>query len=610
MKQVKSEMLIEAESFSELGGWKLDTQFVDIMGSPYLLAHGLGKPVENAKTTINLPEAGKWYIWVRTKNWVPGGWEAPGRFNLLINGSALDHEFGAASDEWGWEKGGAVTLESATVELELEDLTGFDGRCDALFLTRNVGEIPNNSSEVMSAWRRKHSDIAEVREEKEFDLVVVGGGLAGTSAAIAASRMGLSVALIQNRPVLGGNGSAEIRVAPRGKFPAGNYPQLSDIVREISPWINRNVHLTKEFEHGDKVRQNVVEAEPSLHLFLNHHAYRVEMNGKRIEAVWAFDTRGRCVRRFSGKYVVDATGHGTIGLKAGADYVMDSGSRMGASNLWHWRFGDKDIAFTEAQWALSLDKNNFPYPSEGNVGKGEWYWESGFTKHPLKDLEKIRDHNLRAVFGAWNAMKNHEVYASRDKSGKKHKTAELLWVAYISGTRETLQILGDVILSKDDIVSKRSFPDSCVPATWGMDLHYPLPVYAKEMPDNPFISRAHFGGRVDDSKGSLATSATHFVHSADGKSYDRNNGYMFPYRSFYSRNIENLFTAGRDISVTHEALGTVRVMNTLGMVGVVVGRAAAIAVKHDATPRGVYENHLGELKKVLAQPGEYRPSQR
>ncbi|MCB1089591.1 MAG: FAD-dependent oxidoreductase, partial [Verrucomicrobiae bacterium] len=143
--------------------------------------------------------------------------------------------------------------------------------------------------------------------------------------------------------------------------------------------------------------------------------------------------------------------------------------------------------------------------------------------------------------------------------------------------------LGDVILTEEDIVEKRPFPDGCVLTTWSVDLHYPTEPYLKKFPDNPFISKA--------------------VH---GSGVDRKKGYPLPYRCFYSRNIENLFMAGRNISVTHEALGTVRVMKTCGMMGVVVGKAAAICAKHNVTPRDVYYQHLEELIELLQLPGNMR----
>lgn len=298
---------------------------------------------------------------------------------------------------------------------------------------------------------------------------------------------------------------------------------------------------------------------------------------------------------------------------------------MGMTNYWYWKFEKNPVSFPEIPWALPFTEAHFPYPNDSGMevtpgqrskarkwrpvkelGRANWNWESGFNKHPLEDLKAIRDHNMRAAYSAMHALKNHGAYAELDLTGQAHATAKLLFLAYVGGPRETLQLLGDVIVTEDDVYHDRQFPDGCVPATWGIDLHLSMPVYAKAYPDNPFISRAHFDGRVDDSQGEWHESPIPCVQGEMRGNYDRSKGYLFPYRSFYSRNIKNLFMAGRNISCTHEALGTVRVMNTLGMIGVVVGRAAAIACQYDTTPRGVYQDHWDELSELLGMPGDYR----
>ena len=180
------------------------------------------------------------------------------------------------------------------------------------------------------------------------------------------------------------------------------------------------------------------------------------------------------------------------------------------SNMWAWANDENEVLYPETPWALDLEMMDFPYPRRFH---GEWFWESGYDKDPLSDAEGIRDWNLRAVFGAFNAMKNRD-------GAKDHKNAKLTWVAYVGGPRESRRLLGDVILTEKDIVSKRDFTDGCVPSTWSIDLHYPKKQYAQKFPDNPFIAYA--------------------VH---GKGVDRSYGYPVPYRCFYSRNIENLFMA-------------------------------------------------------------------
>lgn len=566
-----AEVLVEAESFEKHGGWQLDTQFIDVMGSPYLLAHGLGRPVENATTTVEFPATGTYKVFVRTKDWV-ARWNAkgqPGRFELLVNGKPLKETFGTQGAEWFWHPGGEVEITDKKVQLELKDLTGFEGRCDAIYFTQG-DEPPPNESKILPGWRRNLLGLSETPTEKSgYDLVVVGGGYSGMGAAISAARMGCKVALIQNRPVLGGNGSSEVRVWAMGLIRRGRFPRVGEIVEEFADNAKKSPGTYEEFE--DAKKEAIVRAEPNIDLFLNHHAYDVETKKKRIVSVLAFDTRTSEQKRFTGRLFVDCTGHGTIGYLAGADWDMTPEGRMGMSNMWAWNEGEKPVEFAETPWALDLKMADFPYPRDHH---GQWFWESGFDKPPIEGAEAIRDWNFRAVYGAFNAMKNRD-------GADKHETAYLTWMAFIGGPRESRRLMGDVVLTQEDIVNKRDFPDGCVPSTWSIDLHYPKKQYAKKYPDNPFISIAEHDRRID-----------------------RNFGYPVPYRCFYSRNIENLFMAGRCVSVTHEALGTTRVMKTCGMMGEVVGKAASICVLKDATPREVYTKHLGYLMDLLELPGK------
>lgn len=580
-----NEILVEAESFERHGGWELDTQFIDIMGSPYLLAHGLGVPVADATTEVEFAEGGTYHVWARTKNWIEKFGDkvdaaaAPGRFQLAVGGETLDHVYGTVGAEWHWEPGGTVEIEAGSVPLALKDLTGFSGRVDALLFTKDADYVPDNDKETLPAWRRELLGLPDEPIEKgPFDIVFIGGGYAGSCGAISAARMGLRVALIQNRPVLGGNGSSEVRVWAKGTTPPGLYP-IGDIVREFQDSATKSPGTYEEFE--DQKKLDIVAAEPNIELFLNHHAFEVEMESdSRIASVLAFDTRSSEVRRFTATFYCDATGHGTIGKMAGADYEMLESGRMGMSNMWAWENAEEPQDFPDIPWALGFDEDDFPYPRNFHA---EWFWESGYDKHPLYDLENIRDWNNLVAFSAWNAMKNHGAFERYDPDMHGHANAKLTWMAYVGGTRETLQLLGDVILTEEDIITKRPFPDGCVLTTWSIDLHYPREEFAHRFPDNPYIAIANHGPGVD-----------------------RKRGYPVPYRCFYSRNIENLFMAGRNISVTHEALGTVRVMNTLGMVGVVVGKAASIAEKHGGSPRDVYEHHLDELVELMRLPGNVR----
>lgn len=567
------DVLIEAESFADAGGWSLDTQFVREMGSPYMLAHGLGKPVTDASTTIEFPEIGTYKVFVRTKDWV-AQWKAegqPGRFQILVDGKPLKETFGTTGAEWNWQPGGSVEITQKSVTLNLHDLTGFDGRCDAICFTKTES-LPPNDTQPLSDWRREQLGLkAEPTKRDGYDLVVIGGGYSGMGAAISAARMGCKVALIQDRPVLGGNGSSEVRVWAMGNIRRGKFPRIGEIVEEFADHATKSPGRAEEF--GDDLKEAIVKAEKNIDLYLNHHAYAVKTEKNHIVSVTAFDTRTSEHSEFLGKLFADCTGHATIGFLAKADWEMEDKGRMGMSNMWAWDEVKEPTTFPETPWALDLKMDDFPYPRDHH---GQWFWESGFDKDAIGNSESIRDWNLRAVYGAFNAMKNRD-------GADKHTTAILTWVAFIGGPRESRRLMGDLILTQDDVVSKKEFEDGCVPSTWSIDLHYPKDQYAKKFPDNPFISIAVHDQRID-----------------------RQYGYPIPYRCFYSRNIDNLFMAGRNISVTHEALGTTRVMKTCGMMGEVVGRAASVCVYNECSPREVHDRYLAQLIDLLKLPGKAR----
>ena len=575
-------LLLEAESFQNPGGWSLDTQFIEIMGSPYLLAHGLGEPVKDATTTATLPSTGKYRVWVRTKDWVApwGAPGTPGRFQVIINGQPLAETFGTKGKAWSWHDGGIVEATETKLNVALRDLTGFNGRCDAVYLTKDLGENPPDESAPLSAWRKTALGLPAAPEDMgEFDLVVVGGGYGGLGSAISAARQGLKVALIQNRPVLGGNGSSEVRVWSQGLIRRGKYPHIGEMVEEFADRAKNSPGLYEEF--GDAQKEAHVRKEKNISLFLNEHVYAAETKGDRIVSVTSLNTTNSRQKRFRGKLFSDCTGHGSLAHLAGAKYEIEMKDLLGMSNMWIWSNAAESRRFPETPWALDLNMDDFPYPKMGRAdmadkGKGEWFWESGFNKHPINDLELIRDWNLRAVFGAFNAMKNRDGKAD-------HAKAKLDWVAYIGGTRESRRIVGDVMLTQEDIVSKREFPDGCVPSTWSIDLHFPKQEFAKKFPENPFISYADHDRRVD-----------------------RQYGYPIPYRTLYSVNVSNLFMAGRNISVTDVALGTVRVMKTIGMMGEVVGKAASVAVRRNCSPREVYTLYWSEMDQLLKLPGRAR----
>ncbi|HEY5912993.1 MAG TPA: FAD-dependent oxidoreductase [Verrucomicrobiae bacterium] len=603
-------VFLEAEQFGDLGGWDIDQQVMDQMGSPYLLAHGLGVPVRDAVTTVKFPSPGTYRLWVRTRDWV-APWDAagaPGRFQVSINGKLAGVTFGTEGADWHWQDGGSVEL-PAEAKIALHDLTGFEGRCDALLFCSDQNFRPPNELPALTRFRGAELGIPEQPEDGgSFDLVVVGGGIAGTSAAVSAARNGLRVALVQDRPVLGGNGSSEVRVWPEGKTRQQPFAHIGEIVEELVP--NKTAadgNAKGAAIYADDRKLAVVRAEPRITLLTEQHVNAVEVRQRRISAVIAQNVRSGRRLRLSARLFADCTGDGTVGVLAGADHEMAEDGLMGASNLWNLmdtsdpaqvlkcECKDKDAIsisvkegnvaapFPRCPWAIDLSSKPFPGRTnfQGQWGGGNplanlggWFWESGFDRNPITDLERIRDLNFRAMYGAWDTLKNV------DKLYPNHRLA---WAAFIAGKRESRRLLGDVILTGDDFRQGREFPDGCFPCSWHIDLHDPDPRYDKGLKGNEFISRA-----------------------TTGKDYSYQAPYWAPYRSLYSRNLENLFMAGRDISVTHEALGPVRVMRTCGMMGEVVGKAAWICVRENTSPRGVYKEHLPLLKTLMSQPGALR----
>ena len=591
----KTTVFIEAESFAdanngEAGGWTLDPQFIDSVGSSVLLSHGLGKPVADAQQNVEFPQTGEYHVWVRTRNW-GAEWapdEAPGRFELLIDGQSVGTNFGTHGADWAWQSGGTVTVEAGTRTLALHDLTGFDGRCDAIVFSLDEAFVPPNDLDGLKSLRRaalgQQTPVPNVRE-KPFDFVVVGGGMAGICSAVAAARLGLDVALIQNQFTLGGNNSSDIRVHLQGGINLPPYPNLGNIVYQLQHEREGNAEDGANYE--DEKKFAVVNAEKNLHLFMGEHVEGVEKQGDKIVAVTARNIVTNAETRFNGTLFADCTGDGNLGFLAGADWRYGRESQaetgepdapqeadsmtMGASVQWYAVDTNAETSFPILPWAIQ-----FTPESIRPMVHGDWDWETGLNWNQIDDFEKIRDHGLRAAYGHWSYMKNH----ADEEWTQRVKTMELGWVASYAGKRESRRLLGDLIIDEVDICGGRVWPDAAVTTTWGIDLHYPEKENEKHFSDQAFRTICVVRG----------------FHP-----------YAIPYRCFYSRNISNLFMAGRNISVTHAALGTIRVMRTGGMMGEVVGMAAAICVRHGVTPRGVYQERFDELKTLMTQGLEPAP---
>lgn len=568
-------VFVETESFENKGGWVVDQQSFPVIHSAYLMAHGMGKPVKDAETTVTFPKTGKYRVWVRTKDWAPFP-KGPGRFTINVDGQTLKPVFGeSGNDQWKWYDGGEVTIKNAKAALSLHDLTGFNGRCDAILFTDAAKFTPPNNIEALTAFRNKLLGVTGTKDAGKFDLVVVGGGIAGTCAAISAARLGLKVALIQDRPVLGGNNSSEVRVHLMGDIDKNVYPKLGRIVREMDNGDPGNGNPDAK-EYGDLRKNQIVKAEKNLSLFLSTYVHAVEKTGDKITAVIGRDIPSGQEYRFSGTYFSDCTGDGTVAYLAGAEFRFGRESKaqtgeslaaekpdsftLGTSNLWASLPKDTESSFPATPWALQFsDEYHIDEP------KSDWEWETGFGNfNTIYQAEQLRDHNLRAIYGNWSYLKNHKK--------EKYAKSELAWVAYIGGKRESRRIVGDHVLTQMDIQEGKQYPDGCVTATWTIDLHFPDAKNNQYFPGQEFFA------------------STKHIRVAP---------YTIPYRCLYSRNISNLFMAGRNISTTHVAFGSTRVMRTCGMMGEVVGYAAYIGKKNNTSPRGVYEKHLSELMNII-----------
>lgn len=348
-------IVLECEQFEDLGGWSLDSQFIDEMGSSYLLAHGLGKPVADAKTTFKVQKGGRYNVFVRTKNWT-SKWSAKlgaGRFNLIVNGEKLPNLLGVqGKGEWLWVKADDVTLKTGANTLALHDVSGFDGRCDVICLT--------TESRPRREFRSLRARLVE------SDLTVVGGGIAGICTAISAARLGLKVALVQDRPLLGGANSSEVRVHLGGYQNLGPYPRLGDVVAEIGPKAGGNAQPAERYEDDRKMA--AVKAEKNITLYLNTRvtAVQFESDGKywserspkaeRIRLVAGRDVVSGKEVLFSSPLFADCTGDGCVGYLAGADYRLGRESWAETGEKDAVDVADRQILGASCQWYAERKK--------------------------------------------------------------------------------------------------------------------------------------------------------------------------------------------------------------------------------------------------------------
>lgn len=597
-----SGILVEAEAFDDYGGWVLDSQFELEMGSPYLLAHGNGKPVADAATTISIPQGdqGRYNVWVRAKDWVPD--YHPGRFNLIVNGTSLAAEFGTNDQDWNWQFGGKVALPAGKTHLKLRDLTGFCGRCDAIFFSRGTTPPPNDVNELTRAWRRKFLGLPDQPTDAgHFDVVVVGGGVVGAVAAIVAARLGGRVALVQNRPVLGGNASVEVGLRARGV--------RGPLVEELSD----------RHPNGDLKAQSILEAEPNATLFMEYTVYNATADDSTIRSIDARHGRTSKEIRLTASNFIDCSGRAVLGLLTNADTLFGQEARAeygeslaplsrdtmhhGNTVFFRTTMASSPAPFPSVPWATSVAKDysdlggqlmrpgfeNGPGPKvvppnfvedptlrRRMKNPATHFWEYGQWLDPYKSGEQVRDHLLRAIYGTFSNVKTMEP--------DKYANLELDWVAFVAATGEFRRYKGDHVLSEGEIRNHRAFHDGVVQNDGAFCLHYPS---MGPDPDAPPPPDAH-----------PARKAYTFRLQDWGWDERDRQAYTVPLRCLYSKSISNLLVAGKHVSATHVAVSNMKFMGNGAQHAIAAAVAAHICQRHNTTPRGIVgrEEWIQEVK--------------
>ncbi|MGI5923341.1 MAG: FAD-dependent oxidoreductase [Lentisphaeria bacterium] len=577
---------LEAESFEHLGGWQIDPQSMRQMGSAYVMAHGLGRPVADATTTIVIPEAGEWTLWARTRDWTApwGRGSAAGRFQVLINGVALPQELGTNGAQWSWQLAGKVALPAGPARLALHDLTGFNARCDALYLSNDPADQPEQDPAKLPAFRRAKAGVLIEDDTREYDLAVAGGGIAGICTAIAALRSGASVLLVQDRGVLGGCNSSEVRVGLGGFAHAEPYPKLGNVVTEIAPVFGGpGTYPANRYEDDRKRNIFLLQNPKTYTLALNESVVAVEKDPAdptRLAAIITRSTISGKEKRYRAKNFADCTGDAVLARLMGARTMYGRDGKeefrenlapaqpsrqvMGQSVQWYSEpCAEGEGDFPDIDWGLEFSEDKAYF-----VNGGDWEWESGQYRDQAEETEYIRDYGLMTIFANWSYVKNH---SSRKGEWARRRLA---WASPCGGKRESYRVVGDIILTQNDIEDRRIYPDATGAMTWNIDLHFPDPQNEALFPE-PFRSCAY--------------------HRDIGASYP------VPYRCLYAGDVSNLFLGGRHISMSHVAFSCARVMRTLGILGEVIGMAAALCARHGCTPRDIYAKHFDELKEMMRQ---------
>ncbi|KXX69222.1 FAD-dependent oxidoreductase [Flammeovirga sp. SJP92] len=417
-------------------------------------------------------------------------------------------------------------------------------------------------------------------KNEEYDVVVIGGGMAGICAAVASAREGAHTLLVQDRSVLGGNASSEIRVLVNGVNhlqPDWIPERETGIIEEILLH-NRFLNPQESFSVWDHVLYDFVIREPQLDLLLNTQAINVEMKGNSIKKAVCWQTSTETEYHIKAQQFIDCSGDGLLAATAGAEYrtgreasaefnekyapdVAD-GWQMGASLLIAGKDMGKPTPYTPPSFALPFTlKGSHPKRKVRSFNEGYWWVEVGSQNDIIADQNEIQEKLMGYVHGVWDYIKNSGEYEGTENYA-------LEWIGSVPGKRESRRFMGDHILNERDLVDHHHFNDAVAYGGWSLDEHNPGGIENLEEPPSYF----HY----------------HFKKI-----------YQIPFRSLYSKNIDNLLFSGRNISQTHIALSSTRVMATCALMGQATGTAAAMCVQHKTNPRGIYKKHIKTLQEKL-----------
>lgn len=440
------------------------------------------------------------------------------------------------------------------------------------------------------------------------DIVVCGAGLAGISAAVSAARLGATVCLINDRPVLGGNSSSEVRVQPQGAARTHGYARETGVISELLIEDRRRNHA-EVFEAGwansvwDLGMYDLVQRTPGLTLYLNTTVTGVDTIDRRLTSVTAMTLGTETVTTFEARTFIDCTGDGVVAALAGCEWRMGtegfdefaephapataSEDVMGSSILLKTRDMGRPVPFEAPPWAITYDDASFfttggRYP--GDTRGGWWWLEIGVPWHTITDSEAIRHELTRHALGVWDWVKNR---APELRSGFENLALE--WLGQVVGKRESRRIMGQYLMTEHDLLRTQPWPDEVAYGGWTIDLHTPGGLLAATSEPS-----AAAGYSLD----SAAVAATHVAP------------FGIPLRSLIAKDLDNLLMAGRDISVTHVALGSVRVQATTAVTGQAAGTAAAVALDERIEPCDVVGKAVFRVQQQLLRDGVFLPGSR